>query len=73
MISKLPAEGLREAVSNEVMPNKQLLQSTLLSTVLSVIFMSGGTVHEDVIWKFLTRLKFDVTPKSKQLIPLGNF
>ena len=67
LVNKLSAEGLKEAINGESIPGKQLLQSALLAPVLAVIFMSGGTVAEDVVWKFLTKLGFDANSKTKTI------
>lgn len=71
LVNKLPVENLSQAVSDQMIARRQLFQSSILSAVLSVIFMNGGTIHEEEVWKFLTRLRLDVSPKSKRLISTG--
>ena len=67
LVNKLPTNGLKEAIDSQSIPDQQLLETSLLTTVLSMIFMSGETVHEEKVWKFLSKLGFDTKSKTKTI------
>ncbi len=69
LVNKLSIDGINESVDCDSIPEPQHYRSALLTSVLALIFMSGQTIHEDLMWKFLNKLGFDVN--SKQLLPIS--
>ncbi|CAG2115712.1 unnamed protein product [Medioppia subpectinata] len=64
VVNKLPADGLKHVMDGDSMPDSQHFMSALLTTVLALIFMSQQSCPEDLMWRFLKRIGFDVSSKT---------